>query len=146
MEWRYCPNYSNFIRENSITGLGLLKMNIFEYKDILGVEDIKDIKLLMKSVDFLRIYVKLKLDFQDYIEYEKNETEKNEIMINSLTQQQINNSTKEIICNTARNINEKSYFGEEHQNHQVLNSTPNNRKDKSSKDGIFIHLFIKIIF
>ena len=40
--------------------MSLLKMNVSDYNDILGIKNIKDIKLLMKSIDFLRIFIKLK--------------------------------------------------------------------------------------
>ncbi len=84
-------NHSNIIRENNVNGMTLLKMNICEYKEILGIQDTKDTKLLMKSIDFLRIFVKLKLDFHDYLEYERNEREKNEnILLN--TQQNFYNN------------------------------------------------------
>jgi len=76
---------------NNYFGMTLLKMNICEYKEILGIQDTKDTKLLMKSIDFLRIFVKLKLDFHDYLEYERNEREKNEnILLN--TQQNFYNN------------------------------------------------------
>lgn len=124
--------YSNIIRENNVNGMTLLKMNIFEYKDILGIQDAKDIKLLMKSIDFLRIFIKLKLDFHDYLEYERNENERNENLMltmqptNQLKDKENNNFNNfNLTAHTARNtISEKNYFGEDI-----------NRKEKSSKES-----------
>jgi len=125
-------SYFNIIRENNVNGMTLLKMNIYEYKDVLGIQDTKDIKLLMKSIDFLRIFVKLKLDFHDYLEYERNENEKNEnlmLITQSNNHQKINEnngSINNITSHTARNvISEKNYYGED-----II------RKEKSSKESI----------
>jgi len=126
--------YSNIIKENNVNGMTLLKLNIHEYKDVLKIQDTKDIKLLMKSIDFLRIFVKLKLDFHDYLEYERNEREKNENLmfatqppVNTLKDKEIfNNLNINQTTNTTRNLtSEKIYFGEE-----IM------RKDKSSKESI----------
>lgn len=123
--------YSNIIKENNVNGMTLLKMNIYEYKDILDIHDTKDIKLLMKSIDFLRIFVKLKLDFHDYLEYERNENEKNENLM--LTTPNVNQiKDKDLIINnnynmtayTTRIPTEKNYFGEDI-----------NRKERSSKES-----------
>jgi len=135
--------YSNIIKENNVNGMTLLKMNIYEYKDILRIQDTKDIKLLMKSIDFLRIFVKLKLDFHDYLEYERNENEKNEnLMLATQPNNQIKdkdniiNNNYNLTANTARNASlEKNYFGEDM-----------NRKEKSSKESnLILDLKFKIL-
>lgn len=143
-------NYSHIIRQHGINGMSLLKMNVFEYKDILGINDIKEIKLLMKSVDFLRIFVKLKLDFYDYLEYEKNENEKNEQLLNATAPQpqvmlpveNINNyeNKQTTPINALQQITgsvANYHYQNSHKNYFVENDNFANyfKKEKSSKDG-----------
>jgi hypothetical protein len=102
LKWFEClglENYSSNIKKNPINGIILLKMNVSDYNDILGIKNIKDIKLLMKSIDFLRIFIKLKLDYHDYLEYENHERE-NDSNFNSNN----NNNNNEINSNN-NNLN-----------------------------------------
>ena len=64
---KYAPNFS----EINFDGIQLIKCNPYDFKNKFGVRDMKDLKLLLKSIDFLRIFVKLRKDCFDFIEIDK---------------------------------------------------------------------------
>jgi hypothetical protein len=73
-EWLSRLELDNFVevfKMNEINGLKFIKLNVFELTNTLKIKDPNEIKLILKSIDFLRIFVKLKIDYQDYIDYEK---------------------------------------------------------------------------
>jgi hypothetical protein len=61
----------NEFQKDSINGMNFLKLNAADLKRKFSLIKSKDIKLILKSIDFLRIFVKLKIDYQEYMEYEK---------------------------------------------------------------------------
>lgn len=64
--------YDDIIEKNNINGIRFLKTSYNELK-ALKIDDVKDVKLILKSIDFLRIFVRLQLDFSDTLEHQ-NET------------------------------------------------------------------------
>jgi hypothetical protein len=67
-EWLYrlsLSKYEKVFKENNINGIRFIKLNILDLKEMLKIEELMDIKLILKSIDFLRIFVKLKLDYED---------------------------------------------------------------------------------
>ena len=69
--------YNKSFQRSNIDGNAFLLLSIPELQNTLEIKSIKDIKLIFKSIDFLRIYLKLKLANQEYIEVEK----KNEYLL-----------------------------------------------------------------
>lgn len=67
--------YEITFKENKINGLELIKLNIYDIHSRLQIKCVDDMKLLLKLIDFLRIFVKLKLDYQEYNECEKDNGE-----------------------------------------------------------------------
>ena len=57
-------------KKNNITGLNFIKLSVFNLKQNLEINEPNDIKLILKSIDFLRIFIKLKLDYQDYLDFQ----------------------------------------------------------------------------
>ena len=69
--------FKDIFKNNGINGFKFIKLNVYDLKKTLDFKDSKDIKLILKSIDFLRIFVKLKIDYQDYLEYEKQKEKDN---------------------------------------------------------------------
>jgi len=72
--------YEEVFSEEKINGIGFIKCNVLEFTTKFKIEDMKDLKILLKSVDFLRIFVKIKKDYENYLDLEKL-NEKNETLI-----------------------------------------------------------------
>ena len=72
--------HRELIVNNHLNGFKFIKLNVSELQN-LGIKKVKEVKLIMKSIDFLRIFLKLKIDYQDYL-YEKHK-EKNENLQNN---------------------------------------------------------------
>lgn len=69
--------YSYSFYEHKINGVQFIKCNVFDFKNKFKINDLKDLKLLLKSVDFLRIFIKLKKDYQNYLDLEKDNIDDN---------------------------------------------------------------------
>jgi hypothetical protein len=63
--------YASTFREQKIDGIQFIKCNPYDFTTRFKVKVTRDLKLLLKSIDFLRIFVKLRKDCQDFIEIEK---------------------------------------------------------------------------
>lgn len=64
--------YDAVISDNNINGIKLLKITFNELKEY-KITDVRDMKIILKSVDFLRIFVRYQLDYIDKIEKEQND-------------------------------------------------------------------------
>lgn len=64
--------YDDIIVENSINGLKFLKLSFNELKEY-KIDNVRDVKLILKSIDFLRIFVRFQLSFSEKIEKQKND-------------------------------------------------------------------------
>ena len=64
--------YDDIIVENSINGLKFLKLSFNELKEY-KIDNVRDVKLILKSLDFLRIFVRFQLSFSEKIEKQKND-------------------------------------------------------------------------
>jgi hypothetical protein len=67
-QWLYrlgLYKHEKVFKENNINGIRFIKVNILDLKETLKVDSLTDIKLILKSIDFLRIFVKLKLDYEE---------------------------------------------------------------------------------
>ena len=74
-EWLYrlgLGKLNSKFRNNYINGLRFIKLNVLDLKETLCINDLKDIKFILKSIDFLRIFVKLKLDYEDSVQENRN--------------------------------------------------------------------------
>jgi hypothetical protein len=63
--------YATTFREQKIDGIQFIKCNPYDFTTRFNVKETKDLKVLLKSIDFLRIFVKLRKDCQDFIDIEK---------------------------------------------------------------------------
>ena len=64
--------YDDIIVENNINGLKFLKLSFNELKEY-KIDNVRDVKLILKSIDFLRIFVRFQLSFSEKIEKQKND-------------------------------------------------------------------------
>ena len=60
--------YKNIIIENNINGVKFLKFSAKELKEY-NINNIKDAKLILKSIDFLRIFLRLYTDYSEKYEF-----------------------------------------------------------------------------
>jgi hypothetical protein len=93
-------------QKNCVNGINFLKLNAADMKLKLNISKTKDIKLILKSIDFLRIFVKLKIDYQEYIEYEK--VREIENLNNPITHHMNSNRANALKEKENANINYKS--------------------------------------
>jgi len=89
--------YEKNFSENQINGYKFLKLNIMELKENYHITELKDIKFILKSIDFMRIFIKLKLDYQEYFEDQRDKEKENEGVV-----MRIRASTNNIIANPLR--------------------------------------------
>jgi hypothetical protein len=81
---KYVQNFT----DQKIDGIHFIKCNAYDFKTKFKVNDTKDLKLLLKSIDFLRIFIKLRKDCQDFIDIEKiNDEEANKLEGKGTTEQ-----------------------------------------------------------
>jgi hypothetical protein len=142
--------YQEIFKQNCINGFKFIKLNVYDLKMTLGVKESKDIKLVLKSIDFLRIFVKLKLDYQDYMEYEKQK--EMEILNNPNLNINLHHKCgldlpqgikeKDIAANSQTTANFKSMLTNANTNNTANNNLPQGNERKLS-DGIEIHTISK---
>ena len=82
--------YKDTIIKNNINGINFLKLSANELKDY-NIVDIKDTKIILKSIDFLRVFIRIYTDYSE--KYELNTEENNfsrresiDISINDLSE------------------------------------------------------------
>jgi len=150
--------YSYSFYEHKINGVQFIKCNVFDFKNKFKINDLKDLKLLLKSVDFLRIFIKLKKDYQNFLDLEKDIIEDNKrnkvstsykqlTKINEITNEndRLLNETGRALNNTivGDNINDNEKNNKTEQLNISLNrskkqtenhSDKNNEIDTSNKD------------
>ena len=68
---KYTPQFKN----RNVDGIHFLKCNAYDFKSKYEVKETKDLKILLKSIDFLRLFVKLRKDCQNFIYHNKEEND-----------------------------------------------------------------------
>ena len=63
--------YKNIIIKNNINGVKFLKFSMKELKEY-NINDIKDAKIILKSIDFLRIFIRLHTSYSEKYEFYTN--------------------------------------------------------------------------
>ena len=90
--------YKDIIINNNINGLKFLKFSGNELKDY-NIVDVRDTKIILKSIDFLRIFVRIYTDYSE--KYELNTEENNFSRIDS---RDITNDLNEMMRSGIRHI------------------------------------------
>ncbi len=90
--------YKDTIINNNINGINFLKLSANELKEY-NIVDIKDTKIILKSIDFLRVFVRIYTDY--YEKYELNTEENNFSRIDS---RDITNDLNEMMRSGIRHI------------------------------------------
>jgi hypothetical protein len=134
--------YAKTFGEEKIDGIQFIKCNLFDLKTRFRINDLRDLKLLLKSVDFLRIFIKLKKDYQNFIDLERLNVDENkpenkniEVFLERKNLNKINEEANENNHDTNRN-NENLIFPDD----QALKEDPLNASIANrSKKHIDIH-------
>ena len=63
--------YAFNFKDQKIDGIQFIKCNPYDFTTRFMVKDSRDLKILLKSIDFLRIFIKLRKDCEDFIDIEK---------------------------------------------------------------------------
>jgi tRNA A-37 threonylcarbamoyl transferase component Bud32 len=90
--------YKDTIINNNINGINFLKLSANELKEY-NIVDIKDTKIILKSIDFLRVFVRIYTDYSE--KYELNTEENNFSRIDS---RDITNDLNEMMRSGIRHI------------------------------------------
>ena len=144
---KYAPNFS----EINFDGIQLIKCNPYDFKNKFGVRDMKDLKLLLNSIDFLRIFVKLRKDCFDFIEIDKiNEyndhriidknMQENNLVINTIeeefkeanTNENLSISNKTISKKNLEKVNEKEDTLKIIENSEIKEDSKNENNNNNS--------------
>jgi hypothetical protein len=135
--------YSYSFYEHKINGVQFIKCNVLDFKNKFKINDLKDLKLLLKSVDFLRIFIKLKKDYQNFLDLEKDiieDSKKNKVSTSSKQLTKINEITNEndgLLNDAGRVLNNNTNIGanmngnEENNKTEQLNISSNKSKKQT---------------
>ena len=99
--------YDDIVTDNAINGIKFLKLSFNELKEY-KIDDVRDVKLILKSIDFLRIFVRFQLSFSEKIEKQKSDVN----TLYSISSNNMNLTTSNLILNSTgkkREILRKSY-------------------------------------
>lgn len=95
--------YKIILRQFNVQGLDLLKLNIYDITQKLKIKNLLHVKILLKSIDFLRIFLKLKLDYYDISRNSENVKEDNNL--NTSNEQTENNKIMIVSTESYNNNN-----------------------------------------
>jgi tRNA A-37 threonylcarbamoyl transferase component Bud32 len=119
-----------------ISGVQFIKMNIYDIQTKLGNLESDKLKLIIKSIDFLRIFVKLKIDFEDFF-YNQGQKVKERNLLQTEENKITCEDIKEKIANSSKNkLTPICEVQKENKDNSTANNSnlSNNFSFKQSKD------------